>query len=776
MPERIRQLAILLVCLTMPCATDATTVAAPASGIVEVHVIGVDPARGRLTIDIAKVPAFPASCHVLLAEGVRPLARLEFRNRERDRAVFSHPQPLSSALELARLRAWLVQPDLVASLLAHWPAEAELHATIDCIGPGARSAWVNAGTDAGIHVGDTWWIRRGSQPVARLDVRLVAARLCFCGVIPLVSAPPLTRGERVALWPAPGQRQRGSASTAVVYVEERGEGQVVWVAAPQRVACPPERRLDFFRDGSYVGHGVVEQGDDRFWYARLLVGNPALHASGTGSTSVPADQSAAPFEAIRVGDEAVVRTQADLDQRRFVARVFEVTSHGSFINAGEVDGLARGDRGVAYRAGMHLGSVQLGRVQRAYAIVRLDQQANGLALRLGDEVCFGPLPPPAQRVGAVDHVVDDTLFLAGITAQAPLMKPITVRDSAGRAVCAVVLVAKEGSHALGFALDPAPPRFPAAGLEIFDGLDPERGSETMAIRLSYHAITWGPDTLGAIKDIADLGFQGIECFTQVADQYGDNPALFRRVLDDHGLRLVCLYGGGRMLRETRAHDIEYNRRVAEFVAAVGGDRLNLGGGDRRRDAAGRDHFSTDDVAELCETLNAIGAACQELGVKACYHPHIDTIGEERAHVERIFESTDPGVLFAGPDPGHLFLGGYDPLEFFEHHYTRIAYMHLKDVSDIYTAENWRAKLARQRALAAKDRGGGGPAGVAAEAVPLFCELGTGQLDLTSLVQLLRERDYDGWVTTEIDSTRQASPRESARMNRAFWESLGFSFD
>jgi inosose dehydratase len=285
----------------------------------------------------------------------------------------------------------------------------------------------------------------------------------------------------------------------------------------------------------------------------------------------------------------------------------------------------------------------------------------------------------------------------------------------------------------------------------------------MGIRLGYHAITWGADTLGAISDISDLGFRGIECFTQVADQYRRKPALFRRLLKDHGLQLVCLYGGGKMLGETRAHDLDYNRRIAEFVAEVGGDRLNLGGGDRRRDAAGRDHFTEDDLKQLGETLNRIGEACQPFGVLACYHPHIDTLGQEPVNVDRIFALTDPKLLYAGPDPAHLLLGGYDPRAFFERYFDRIAYMHFKNVPAIYAATNWRAERQRQRA--AGEHG-----------IPLFCALDEGQIDLRAIVGLLRERGYDGWITTEIDETRQASPRESARMNRCFWESLSFEFD
>jgi inosose dehydratase len=284
----------------------------------------------------------------------------------------------------------------------------------------------------------------------------------------------------------------------------------------------------------------------------------------------------------------------------------------------------------------------------------------------------------------------------------------------------------------------------------------------MAVRLSCHAITWGPDTLGAMKDISDFEFEGIECFTQVSDQYRDNPDLFRRVLDDHGLKLVALYGGGKMLRDTRDADIEYNERVAQFVAAVGGDRMMLGGGDRRRDADGRDHFTEDDLRDMCETMNRIGEVARSFGVRACYHPHIDTIGEEPENVDRIFAMTDPELVAAGPDPAHLFLGGYDPIAFFTRYAHRIAYMHLKDVPACYTPDNWKP--------AWKQLCGQGDA-ASTERIPLFCELGEGQLDLHGIIRVMRENGYDGWITTEIDVTAQPSPRDSLRINRAFWDKI-----
>jgi inosose dehydratase len=104
--------------------------------------------------------------------------------------------------------------------------------------------------------------------------------------------------------------------------------------------------------------------------------------------------------------------------------------------------------------------------------------------------------------------------------------------------------------------------------------------------------------------------------------------------------------------------------------------------------------------------------------------------------------------------------------FFDRYFDRIAYMHLKNVPHQYSADNWRPALQKQL-QASRDN-------AATQVVPIFCELGEGQIDLPEIVKRLQERGYDGWVTTEIDSTTKPSPRVSVQENAAFWRGLGFT--
>jgi len=414
----------------VPCAP-----AAPSpQPVAEVTIRALDPVRGRVEVDsVASRPVVPGS-RLLVAEDDRPLALLDWSGDAAGRAVFRGRAPIAFPSSLRELRAWCIRPDAVGMLLDRWPTDGALLARLDRVGPAARSVWVHAGSAHGVRSGDSWWLRRDGQPLARLDVRLVERAVCFCGVVPLVSELRLNGDDRVALWPAPGRRVRGQARSAVAFVEAHGKDQIVWVAAPRNVACPPEPRLDFHRAGRLVASGVAERGDARFWYVRI--------PRATGG------------EAVEVGDVAVIRTRADLAQRRFVARVFETTAEGHLINAGELDELSAGDAGSATRAGQALRRVVVRRVQRSYAVVRPTGPPPDVELRVGDQVRFASPPEPGRKVGTIEHVTAETLFAARVASSPPppLLTPLAVH-AGGQTVGVAVLVAADGVQGLGFVFE-----------------------------------------------------------------------------------------------------------------------------------------------------------------------------------------------------------------------------------------------------------------------------------------------------------------------------------
>ena len=179
----------------------------PPQPVAEVTIRVLDPAAGRIEVDSsASRPVVPGS-RLLVAEGNRPLALLEWSGDTAGRAVFRRRAPVAFPSSLRQLRAWCIRPDALGMLLDRWPTDAALRARLDRVGPAARSVWVRAGSAHGVRNGDSWWLHRNGQPLARLDVRLVEIDVCFCGVVPLVSGFHLSGDERVALWPAPGRHR-----------------------------------------------------------------------------------------------------------------------------------------------------------------------------------------------------------------------------------------------------------------------------------------------------------------------------------------------------------------------------------------------------------------------------------------------------------------------------------------------------------------------------------------------------------------------------------------
>ncbi len=414
---------------------------------------------------------------LLVMNGARPLAWASPVDGEPPATVYRYSGPIDLPDSRPRLSAWFVPADLKACLIDQWPRDLTLAAEVDSFGPGGRSAWVRAGSNDGVGVGDTWWLRIGGQPVARLETRLVDSAVSFCTVVPLVSGPPLRPAARVTLWPSPGAARLGMAVTAVVYIESGTSDPLVWVAAPPPIDTPPEPHLDFFREGRFVAHGIVEHQDDRFWYVRLVRPGPEAPVSPTTTRPaeagtavlpvVPTPAPTAPTDSappdglpVRVGDDARIRTQADVDALRFIARVFEVTSGWALINAGETDGITVDRPAVAYRGAAPLGSARVTRVQRSYSVVTLESSAAGhaergreaAALQVGDYLRFVPPPPAAAPVATVDAVIGGDLFTATVTGPSvPLQTPLLVQ-SGGRTVGLAIAVVREGGQVGGFAV------------------------------------------------------------------------------------------------------------------------------------------------------------------------------------------------------------------------------------------------------------------------------------------------------------------------------------
>ncbi|MFJ5717026.1 sugar phosphate isomerase/epimerase family protein [Neobacillus sp. NPDC093127] len=267
------------------------------------------------------------------------------------------------------------------------------------------------------------------------------------------------------------------------------------------------------------------------------------------------------------------------------------------------------------------------------------------------------------------------------------------------------------------------------------------------MKISCHLITWGENLLKGLEEASLLGYRACETFTHIALQYENKIEEFNHLLASNQFELSALYGGGRFSEKSFQKEvIDYNTRVAKFLAANGSDRIVFGP-QGPRNLGGT---TLEELKIAAETINEAAKHCYDLGVKACVHPHLGTEIESEYELDTIMELTNPEYVYFCPDTAHLTRAGMDPVKVMRRYKDRIAYLHLKDV----TPEDPDAKIF--------------PILSGNEAMPIFCELGLGTIQFEGIIDFLKEIHYDGWVTVEIDQST-STPINSLKICRDFVE-------
>lgn len=263
------------------------------------------------------------------------------------------------------------------------------------------------------------------------------------------------------------------------------------------------------------------------------------------------------------------------------------------------------------------------------------------------------------------------------------------------------------------------------------------------MKLGYQTNTWGGvvghpagvtsvkdlyylaygSTLQAVADIAEAGYEGIELFDGNLMQYEDRPHEFEQLLARHNQKLVGVYTGANFIYPDILEDEMYKiEKVAKLAAAFGAEHLVLGGGAIR--ASG---ILDSDYKALADSLDRAASIAAKYSLRPSYHPHLGTIVEKPEQLDRIMELTSIGLC---PDTAHIEAGGGDPVATIRKYADRIPYVHFKDY-------------------------GSGA----------FLPLGEGKQNFREMVAILRERQYDGWITVELDS--YSDPLQGAKLSKAY---------
>jgi len=151
------------------------------------------------------------------------------------------------------------------------------------------------------------------------------------------------------------------------------------------------------------------------------------------------------------------------------------------------------------------------------------------------------------------------------------------------------------------------------------------------------------------------------------------------------------------------------------------------------------------------------AVKDKYGMRTVFHHHCAGYVETPDEVAKLMELTDPDLLGLCLDMGHYAFGGGNPVEALKKYYDRIWHVHFKDFDP---KVGKAAKENNYDYFKSVEEG-------------VFCELGNGNVDFESIVAILNEKGYDGWIVVEQDVLPgMGSPKKCADHNRKYIKSLG----
>lgn len=220
------------------------------------------------------------------------------------------------------------------------------------------------------------------------------------------------------------------------------------------------------------------------------------------------------------------------------------------------------------------------------------------------------------------------------------------------------------------------------------------------------------DFYGTLEKVAALGFNGVE----LAGYYGKEAEDLKATLDRLGLVAVSSHVPIEKMEENLEAELEYLKKlnckniVCPYLV------------ENRR----------AEYDQLAKTLNKVGERSFQEGIALSYHNHDFELekSDDRSHLERLFDETNPEYVKAELDVYWLTLAGEEPVEWMNKYSGRMPLIHLKDM----TTDDEK----------------------------VFAELGTGGVDLEGILNKLEESQVQ-WVVIEQDKCKR-SPLESIEIS------------
>ncbi|MEO8156346.1 MAG: myo-inosose-2 dehydratase [Betaproteobacteria bacterium] len=288
------------------------------------------------------------------------------------------------------------------------------------------------------------------------------------------------------------------------------------------------------------------------------------------------------------------------------------------------------------------------------------------------------------------------------------------------------------------------------------------------VKIGINPISWANDDLPELggdtplqtilSEGSEIGYRGFE----LGNKFPKEPEALRKVLAQYRVELVSGWYSGELAR----------RSVEEEIAAVGphlqllsknGAKVMVYGevadsiqGKRDVPLSRRPQFAGDTQWHAyAAKLDALARYTLSQGIALAYHHHMGAYVETVTDIDRLMSLTSPdvGLLL---DSGHITFAGGDPVDVLKRHIARVCHVHCKDVRAAVAAQAHKQDWSFLDSVL---KG-------------VFTVPGDGHVDFRSLLTLLRDHGYGGWLVVEAEQDPALAPSyQYARMGFRYLSEL-----
>ncbi len=242
-----------------------------------------------------------------------------------------------------------------------------------------------------------------------------------------------------------------------------------------------------------------------------------------------------------------------------------------------------------------------------------------------------------------------------------------------------------------------------------------------------------------LSEISELGFHAIELGPE--GFLPDDPASLRALLGSHVLKLVGGFVPAVLHDATRLEtELTAVAEVADLLGSASAEVLVVAAASAHTGYEVSERLDTRAWMMLAHGIERVEEVADSRGLRVALHPHYGTAIEGRRDIERVLDSSSVALCI---DTGHLTVAGADPLDVVKSVLGRIAHVHLKDVDVGLSRLVGSGALGYQEAVR---RG-------------MYRPLGSGDVDLESVIALLQASGYDGWLVLEQDRVLNEEPEK-----------------